>query len=118
MSKKCQTFPQTFTSIHRFCLPSSTISPYFNSSYYSFLTFLTLYPIFSIYLKNNFLLRANGGFNPQPPLAYASVHQSTQCPLHTSLYCTLHTIGEILGWESWVSWGLHEILYPIMYIGT
>src|SRR6218665_1718244 len=56
------------TSIHQFSLPSSTISPYFNSSYYSFFTFFTLYSILFNISQKKFLLRPNGGgFNPQTP---------------------------------------------------
>src|SRR6218665_231876 len=46
-----------------------TISPYFNSSYYSFFTFLTLYSILFNISKNKFLLRPNGEvLTPKPPL--------------------------------------------------
>src|SRR6218665_2967810 len=68
MLKKWKKFSQNFTSIHRFCLPSSTISSYFNSSYYSFFTFLTLYPISFNISQKNFVLRANGGLIPKHPL--------------------------------------------------
>src|SRR6218665_3660120 len=65
ISKKC---PPNFTSIHQFSLPSSTISPYFNSSYYSFLTFFTLYPIlFNISLKKISPETQWGGFYPPNP---------------------------------------------------
>src|SRR6218665_385948 len=87
MSKKWQKFSPNFTSIHRFCLPSSTISlsSYFNSSYYSFFTFLTLYPVFFNISKKN-LLRANGwGFNPPNPLAYASGEESQQTAAELAL---------------------------------
>src|SRR6218665_3716994 len=72
MSKKCpvmsKKFPPNFTLIHQFSLPSSTISPYFNSSYYSFFTFFTLYSILFNISQKKFLLRPNGGgFNPQTP---------------------------------------------------
>ena len=39
----------------------------FNSSYYSFLTYLTLYLISFKISQQFFLLRPNGGFNPQTP---------------------------------------------------
>ena len=47
MSKKCPKFLilQILHQYIDFSLPSSTISSYFNSSYYLFLTFLTLYLI-------------------------------------------------------------------------
>src|SRR6218665_1401893 len=64
--KKCS---PNFTSIHRFCLPSSTIFPYFNLSYYSFFTFLTLYPIFFNISQRNFSPKSHWGFEPpKPPL--------------------------------------------------
>ena len=49
-----------------FSLSSLTISPYFNSSYYSFFTFLTLYPIsFNISQKKIFSWDPMGGLTPQ-----------------------------------------------------
>src|SRR6218665_3956914 len=66
---KSKKFPPNFTSIHQFSLPSSTISPYFNSSYYSFLTFFTLYPIlFNISQKKISHETQWGGLTPKPPL--------------------------------------------------
>ena len=70
MSKKLQKFPPNFTSI----------SSYFNSSYYSFLTFLTLYLISFKISQEIFLMRPNGGiltpktFLPTPLIPTMRVH--------------------------------------------
>src|SRR6218665_2077059 len=56
-----------------FSLPSSTISSYFNSSYHSFLTFLTLYLIsFKISQKKISHVTQWGVLTPKTPLAYTS----------------------------------------------
>src|SRR6218665_317445 len=77
VQKITKIYKNFFKILHRyidFSLPSSTISSYFNSSYYSFLTFLTLYLIsFKISQKIFFSWDPIGGFNPQTPLGYASV---------------------------------------------
>src|SRR6218665_1911695 len=66
MSKKFEI--QNFLQIlHQYLPPSSTVSPYFNSSYYSFLTHCIQFS--SIYLRKNVLLRAIWGvLTPKPPL--------------------------------------------------
>src|SRR6218665_3321937 len=69
---------KNFLKILHLYLPSSTISPYFNSSYYSFLTIFTLYPIFFNIISQNFFSAKTqwAGFNPQTPLAFASVQNA------------------------------------------
>src|SRR6218665_3049683 len=66
-------------------LPSSTISPYFNSSYYSFLTFWTLYPIFFQYISKKISPKSQWGevLTPKTPPCLClciqpSVHRSIQ----------------------------------------
>src|SRR6218665_1863661 len=64
MSKK---FLSNFTSIHQFSLPSSTISPYFNSSYYSFFYIFDTVSNFVQYISNFFSpLTQGGGLTPKP----------------------------------------------------
>ena len=87
--KMAKMFSTFYINVHQFSILSSTISSYFNSSYYSFLTFLTLYPIFVIYLKNKFLIRPNGrGFNPQTPLP------TPLTGLHRVQYCRSCNYGQ------------------------
>src|SRR6218665_2582622 len=80
MSKK---FPQNFTSIHQLSLPSSTISSYFNSSYYSFFTFFTLYPIFFNISQKKFSPETQWGvLTPKPPLPtplIPAIYNSNNC---------------------------------------
>src|SRR6218665_3195041 len=70
MSKNYKKFLQILHQYIDFSLLSSTISSYFNSSYYSFLTFLTLYLISLKISPKKFSHETQwGDFNPQnPPL--------------------------------------------------
>src|SRR6218665_3612464 len=70
VQKITKIYKNFFKILHRyidFSLPSSTISSYFNSSYYSFLTFLTLYLI-SFKISQKFFSHET----PKTPLAYPS----------------------------------------------
>src|SRR6218665_3047367 len=68
VQKNYKNFLQILHQYIDFSLPSSTISSYFNSSYYSFLTFLTLYLIYFKISQNFFSPETQwGGFNPQNP---------------------------------------------------
>ena len=67
--QSCPKIKNFLQILHQFFLLSSTISPYFNSSYYSFFTFFTLYPIFfDISQKNSLLRPIGGGLTAKTPL--------------------------------------------------